>query len=127
MKRLAMVTIALFVMIQVQFLIPSHNTTERGDNVIIVGNKQIQLPADVYVEAIVGTGLCIERHPCPETPLYVLRYENSNDKISVGVRTGEVSLAMQTFEENERVMKRFNWLFDALPWQKFRRMFNTIE
>lgn len=145
MKRLAIAAIALALIAvsffgqqikaAVQFQSPlitgqvytGYNGLVSLGTVITIANKKIQLPPDVYVDAMVSGGLCVEEFPCPEMPVYILRYDKSNDRISVGERTGQINLLMPTVEENERVMQRFDWLFDALPWQKMRRVFSLIE
>lgn len=91
---------------------------------ILIADKEIQLPADVYIEAQLIDVLCVSGLPCPETPLTVLRYIGSTDNISVNPNTGIIyEHPIGTPDEQQRIRQRFQWLYDALPWQNFRRLF----
>lgn len=94
---------------------------------ILIADKAIQLPDDVYIEAELIDVLCVSGLPCPETPLTVLRYIGSTDNISVNPNTGIIyAHPIGTPDEQQRIRQRFQWLYDALPWQNFRRLFRRL-
>ncbi len=77
-------------------------------SVIQIAGQHLQLPEDVYVEAIISEGLCIAGEPCPVAPLYVLRRGDS--LASIEKRTGRfapgtpVSI-METFDFIEKALR----------------------
>ena len=53
-------------------------------SLIIVANKDIQLPDDAYVAHYIITVTCLANGPkCPETPMYVLTRGNSTIHVSI--------------------------------------------
>ena len=61
---------------------------ETAGSTIEVTGKQIKLPDDPSVLALVATVTCIVGMPCPESPVYVLKRGNPQ----VGVETGNGKL-----------------------------------
>ena len=77
-------------------------------SVIQIAGHQLQLPSDVYVEAIVSEILCIAGEPCPVAPLYVLRRGDS--LASIEKRTGRFApgtpvSTMETFDFIEKALR----------------------
>ena len=77
-------------------------------SVIQIAGQHLQLPADVYVEAIISKGLCIAGEPCPVAPLYVLRRGDS--LASIEKRTGRFApgtpvSTMETFDFIEKALR----------------------
>lgn len=82
-------------------------------SVIVIAGKDVQLPGDVMVEALIVSGMCVQDRPCPETPLYVLKYtDGSDDKISVSVNSGVITIDYP--EKADRLKERFGWLYQVL-------------
>lgn len=81
--------------------------------VLDIAGKAIQLPPNVYSEAFIvsATGCA----PCPEFPVYVLRYDNLDTTILVSVRSGKISDAGGVDAEKAASNRdAFQWLTDAL-------------
>ena len=55
---------------------------------VSLGNRSIQLPNDVYVDAVVNSGLCVVGQPCSQGRVYVLRHGES--VVTVEERTGRI-------------------------------------
>ena len=77
-------------------------------SVIQIAGQHLQLPEDVYVEAIVSEILCIAGEPCPVAPLYVLRRGDS--LASIEKRTGRFApgtpvSTMETFDFIEKALR----------------------
>ncbi len=77
-------------------------------SVIQIAGQHLQLPEDVYVEAIISEGLCIAGEPCPVAPLYVLRRGDS--LASFEKRTGRFApgtpvSTMETFDFIEKALR----------------------
>ena len=77
-------------------------------SVIQIAGQHLQLPEDVYVEAIVSEILCIAGEPCPVAPLYVLRRGDS--LASIEKRTGRFApgtpvSTMGTFDFIEKALR----------------------
>ena len=77
-------------------------------SVIQIAGQHLQLPEDVYVEAIISEGLCIAGEPCPVAPLYVLRRGDS--LASIEKRTGRFApgtpvSTMETFDFIEKALR----------------------
>ena len=77
-------------------------------SVIQIAGHQLQLPSDVYVEAIVSEILCIAGEPCPVAPLYVLLRGDS--LASIEKRTGRFApgtpvSTMETFDFIEKALR----------------------
>lgn len=87
---------------------------ETMGSIIQAGDKKIQLPPDVYVEAYVVIAECMEQ-PCPETPYYLLQYKDSpKDILGVTVKSGAIVETFKAPEEQRRLHERFAWLEEAL-------------
>ncbi|MBX3012296.1 MAG: hypothetical protein KF832_12350 [Caldilineaceae bacterium] len=82
--------------------------------VLAIAGKPVQLPPDVYVEAFVVTALCVEGLVCPETPYYFLRYQNTDDVISIGEKSGKMVDDGRPQAEQEQSRAKFSWLWAAL-------------
>ena len=77
-------------------------------SVIQIAGQHLQLPEDVYVEAIVSEILCIAGEPCPVAPLYGLRRGDS--LASIEKRTGRFApgtpvSTMETFDFIEKALR----------------------
>lgn len=89
---------------------------ETMGSVIQVGDRKIQLPADVYVESLIVEVECVEGDPCPETPYYILEYKDApKDMLVVTVNSGVIiDNRRNSPEERQRLRTRFSWLEEAL-------------
>lgn len=80
-----------------------------------IAGKQIQLPVNVYAEAFITSITCDPKSYCPEPPIYVLRYTDSDASIIVGAKTGKVEPVGGIDEAKvSSNATAFQWLVDAL-------------
>lgn len=61
---------------------------ETAGKLLNIAGKDVQLPPDAYVLALITDSLCIEGSPCPETPSYVIKRGFST--IVVAIHSGTV-------------------------------------
>ena len=93
--------------------VPAEGPTTLGKTIEVAG-KAIQLPPDVYIDATVMAIDCIAGKPCPEAPMYVLRYKGTELKIGVTMRTGEMHMFGADAAKDAASMAAFQWLTETL-------------
>lgn len=81
--------------------------------IIEIAGKPIQLPPNVFSEAFIVSATC--EKACPDFPVYVLRYTDTDASVLVGANTGKVT-DVGGIDANEAASNRaaFQWLVDAL-------------
>jgi hypothetical protein len=61
---------------------------ETAGKLLVIAGKDVQLPPDAYVLALITDSLCIAGRPCPETPSYVIKRGLST--IVIAIHSGTV-------------------------------------
>lgn len=83
-------------------------------SVVGLGEKEIQLPKDVYVAHQLISGICATA-PCPKMPLTILAYLGQPEKSIAINNDGTIyDLPDKTAEQNSASRAAFQWLVDAL-------------
>lgn len=86
-----------------------------GSLIYVKGDRALQLPQDVYIEALVISVACIDGQPCPEMPAYVLSFLESDDRLAFSINSGKI-IEDPTIpvEKRQHIAERFKWLTEEL-------------